>query len=129
MSSARSTFGPYSEGSQTDVYAIAFSRLEGRVGRTITQEELDKFRAASILCSHDTALQELRVASAGHRNAHPTYLKFISNVERLVQPLERFKSALDTFAQVAVPVCLVWGSIKVILTVRCILADSTHRLF
>lgn len=115
--SAPLTTGPLTGTPIADIYAIALDRLRARIGQTITQEEFDRFYSASRLCSQDAALDALNTASAGHHHAHPTLRKFVTNVGRLLAPLERFKSALDTFVQVAEPACLIWGSVKVILTV------------
>lgn len=101
----------------SNVYAMALARLNDRVGKTITQEELDRFCTTSLLCTRSMALDALQVASAGHKGAHPTLRKFVRNLSSFFAPLDRFKSALDTFVQVSDPTCLIWGSIKVILTV------------
>lgn len=100
-----------------DVYAMAIDRLQQKVGSSITQDEFVRFCVTGVPCSKMTAMDALKDASAGQNDKHPTFLKFVHLLHRLFAPLERFKSALDTFAQVAEPACLIWGSLKIILTV------------
>lgn len=100
-----------------DVYAMAIDQLQQKVGSSITQDEFARFCVASVPCSQMTAKAALNDASAGQDNNHPTLKKFVHLVDRLFEPLERFKSALDTFVQVAKPASLIWGSLKIIITV------------
>jgi len=101
-----------------NIYEATLGLLAGKVGITITQQEYDAVcQQSSTIDSVKKALRAANAEHSGSLHGHRGFHKFLGVLDRIVEPLNRFQSALDTICQSSQPASLIWGSIKFVLLV------------
>jgi len=101
-----------------NIYEVALGLLAGKVGITITQQEYDAVcQQSSTIDSVKDALRAANAEHSGSLHEHRGFHRFLGVLDRIVESLNRFQSALDTICQPSQPASLIWGSIKFVLLV------------
>lgn len=104
--------------SGSNIYEATLGLLAGKVGTTITQQEYDAVcQQSSTIDSVKKALRAANAEHSGSLHEHRGFHKFLGVLDRIVEPLNRFQSALDTICQSSQSASLIWGSIKFVLLV------------
>ncbi|KAI1422369.1 hypothetical protein F5Y12DRAFT_799651 [Xylaria sp. FL1777] len=103
-----------------DLYLEAITQLEAKVDRIISRTEFDSFVELSQSC---TTLKQAKfefeeVERECHARLEKTsFHRFFHRLNALFEPLELIANALDTLCQTNSTFSLIWGSLKVLISV------------
>lgn len=98
-----------------DIYEAAVEALGQRAGTTIDDEEYTSIVAGSK--DPKDALVVTISCSRAQNQRKEMFDKVVNSFHRFMEPLYRFRSSIDTMAQVSSIALFIWGPIKFALVV------------